>query len=216
MPVLLYRLIRLEAGADYRAIVRRPLFRPVWLSAHSFWNFFLLSEKKKPWRRHPVWNESPCSTFICEKLYSAYNSSHQRKAEKWAAILNGTMACEGMWLNVPIYCLCCQLGHKQFVPVFIWVFWRGECCVCVQTSFVCFFPHMNFLVHLDRCCSCESMHAGAWERFWLTCEGGRCYLCLSLLGVTVQIAPCQALSSNSSLLPQLDPHHSDTSLWGRR
>lgn len=124
MPVLLYRLIRLEAGADYRAIVRRPLFRPVWLSAHSFWNFFLLSEKK-PWRRHPVWNESPCSTFMCEKLYSAYNSSHQRKAEKWAAILNGTMACEGMWLNVPIYCLCCQLGHKQFVPVFIWVFWRG-------------------------------------------------------------------------------------------
>lgn len=173
-----------------------------------FLEFLPIVRKKKPWRRHPVWNESPCSTFMCEKLYSAYNSSHQRKAEKWAAILNGTMACEGMWLNVPIYCLCCQLGHKQFVPVCIWVFWRGECCVCVQTSFVSFFPHMNFLVHLDRCCSCESMHAGAWERFWLTCEGGRCYLCLSPRG-----DGADRTLPGSQLQPFITPSARPSPLW---
>lgn len=41
--VLLCRLIRLAAGVDYRTIVTRPLFSPVWLSVHSFWNLFQLS-----------------------------------------------------------------------------------------------------------------------------------------------------------------------------
>lgn len=30
----------------------------------------------------------------------------------------------------------------------------------------------------------------------------------------MRIAPHQAPASNHSLLPQLDPHHSDPSLWG--
>ena len=45
VPVSLCRLIRLALGADYRAIVTRPLFSPAWLSARSFQNLFPLSRE---------------------------------------------------------------------------------------------------------------------------------------------------------------------------
>lgn len=122
-----------------------------------------------------------------------------------------------LWEHViehTVYCLCCQLWHKRFVPAFIWDFWREgkKWFVPVCRRLLCPFPVSIFLyvsigaAHVKAC-----MQALGSSIDWRVRELRVISSSLSLLGVTVQIAPRQALSSNPSLLPQLDPHHSDPS-----
>ncbi len=149
---------------------------------------------------------------------SAFNSTLQRGAQKWAAILNGTGPCESMWLSVlSIACALSSGTNDLFQRLFVISEERKKMlCVGVRTSFVCFFyvsisSFVSIGAALAKACV-QAMGSGAdWRVRELVLS-----LSLSLLGVTVQIAPCQARSSNPLLLPQLDPHHSDPSLWGSR
>ncbi len=124
VPVPLCRLIRLAAGADYRTIVTRPLFSPAWLSAHFFWNLFPLSQETPEggiWLE--MWTHVPLSDlnklYFCLQLITSEGSTKMGSHFKW----NGAL-----WEHVierAVYCLCCQLWHKRFVPAFIWDFWVG-------------------------------------------------------------------------------------------
>lgn len=93
LPVLcllsLCRLIRLAAGADYRTIVTKPLFSPACPR-------LTLSRICSNCHKEPL--IKACG-FKCELVFHfqtrvscifSFDLSHQREAQKWAAILNGT------------------------------------------------------------------------------------------------------------------------------
>lgn len=94
---------------------------------------------------------------------SALNSSHQREARKVDSHFKWAGALWELLTDGAVYCLCCRLLHKLFVPAFIWDFLRFLCVrVCVKVS-LCPFIHKYFLVRFDRCCSCKSLQAVDWR-----------------------------------------------------
>lgn len=131
VPVSLCRLIRLAAGADYNTIVTRPLFSPAWLSAHSLQNLFQLSQETPEggvW--FEMWTHVPLSDlnklYFCLQLITSEGSTKMGSHFKW----NGALW--ELLIECAVYCLCCHLWQKRFVPAFIWDF-QGEkkVCLCV-------------------------------------------------------------------------------------
>lgn len=101
----------------------------------------------------PTW----ISCISCLELMTSEGSTEMDRHFKWARALWELLS------DSAVYCLCCQLLHKLFVPAFIWDFSRFLCVrVCVKIS-LCPFIHKYFLVSFDRCSSCKRLQAVDWR-----------------------------------------------------